>query len=247
MIWQIIEIICMNDIYKNRIRRLIGKCGIRISRASSLRYAYDRENYPSLSSIPTPVIFDIGANIGQSTLWYLKSFPAATVYAFEPLPSVYKTLTANVGTLKNVICIQKAVGGRNEAIYIPSINSDTIQTVQVLGIGGQSNQSDVKIEVLTIDRFVDQRNIPVLDIIKTDTEGYDLDVLKGAAGILKQQRVKYVLSEVSIHEGDSQHTNLFVLRDFLKVFGYSFCSFFDGYHDENGRIPYFNALFQAGD
>jgi len=237
----------MNDIYKNTIRRLIGKCGMRISRASSLRYAYDRENYPLLSSTPAPVIFDVGANIGQSTLWYLKSFPAATVYAFEPLPSVYKTLAANVGSLGNVTCIQKAVGERNEAIYIPSIKSDTIQTVQVLGIAGQANQADVKIEVLTIDRFVEQHDIPILDIIKTDTEGYDLDVMKGAAGILKQQRIKYVLSEVSIHESDSQHTNLFVLRDFLKVFGYSFCSFFDGYHDENGRIPYFNALFQAGD
>ncbi len=237
----------MNDIYKNIIRRLIGKCGIRVSRASSLRYAYDRANYPLLSRTPTPVIFDVGANIGQSTLWYLKSFPAATVYAFEPLPSVYKTLAANVGTLENVICIQKAVGERNEVIYIPSIKSDTIQTVRVLGLACQASQADVKIEVLTIDRFVEQQDIPILDIIKTDTEGYDLDVLKGAAGILKQQRIKYVLSEVSIHESDSQHTNLFVLRDFLKVFGYSFCSFFDGYHDENGRIPYFNALFHAGD
>jgi len=193
------------------------------------------------------VIFDVGANIGQSTLWYLKSFPAAMVYAFEPLPSVYKTLASNVGKLENVICIQKAVGERNEAIYIPSIKSETIQTIQVLGIACQDNQSDVKIDVLTIDRFVEQQGIPILSIIKTDTEGYDLDVLKGASGVLKQQRIKYVLSEVSIHESDSQHTNLFVLRDYLKVFGYSFCSFFDGYHDENGRIPYFNALFQAGD
>ena len=237
----------MNDIYKNIIRRLIGKCGIRISRASSIRYAYDRENYPLLSSTSTPVIFDVGANIGQSTLWYLKSFPAAMVYAFEPLPSVYKTLASNVGKLENVICIQKAVGERNEAIYIPSIKSETIQTIQVLGIACHDNQSDVKIDVLTIDRFVEQQGIPILSIIKTDTEGYDLDVLKGASGVLKQQRIKYVLSEVSIHESDSQHTNLFVLRDYLKVFGYSFCSFFDGYHDENGRIPYFNALFQAGD
>ena len=237
----------MNDIYKNIIRRLIGKCGIRISRASSIRYAYDRENYPLLSSTSTPVIFDVGANIGQSTLWYLKSFPAAMVYAFEPLPSVYKTLASNVGKLENVICIQKAVGERNEAIYIPSIKSETIQTIQVLGIACQDNQSDVKIDVLTIDRFVEQQGIPILSIIKTDTEGYDLDVLKGASGVLKQQRIKCVLSEVSIHESDSQHTNLFVLMDYLKVFGYSFCSFFDGYHDENGRIPYFNALFQAGD
>ena len=42
-----------------------------------------------------PVVFDCGANVGQTTSDYLRRFPKAEIYAFEPsplvLPELHKT------------------------------------------------------------------------------------------------------------------------------------------------------------
>ncbi len=234
----------MNDIRKNRLRRAIGRLDLRLTRASSWRYSYDRRNYPTVSGSGT-VIFDVGANIGQSALWYRRSFPTAEIYAFEPIPSVFRTLVSHVGRLPNVRCIQKAAGAEDGAILIPHVDSTSIQTVQVLSGGGVGAPDDIEVEVVALDTFARTHGIPRIDILKTDTEGYDLDVIRGARDLLETRRISYILAEASIHDGDGQHTNLFELREHLRPFGYHLCSFFDGFHDEDGTVPYFNALFRA--
>ena len=45
---------------------------------------------------PITVFFDVGANIGQTTLCALKNFPNATIYAFEPHEVTFAALSSNV-------------------------------------------------------------------------------------------------------------------------------------------------------
>jgi hypothetical protein len=44
----------------------------------------------------TEVIFDCGANIGLFTLWAALRCPNATIYAFEPIPQIFYTMTRNI-------------------------------------------------------------------------------------------------------------------------------------------------------
>lgn len=48
------------------------------------------------------LIFDIGANKGQSINFFKKIFPQSQIIAFEPGPKIYKKLQKNVSKFKNI-------------------------------------------------------------------------------------------------------------------------------------------------
>jgi FkbM family methyltransferase len=234
----------MNDLVKNRLKRFFAGFGLRIMKVPFYRYEYDRENFLDVTKYPTPVIFDVGANIGQSAVWFSKSFPSARIYAFEPIPTVFKRLEKEVAGVSNIKTLNLACGDASKTIQIPSTDSDTIQTIQVLAPNAGTEGGD-EITVTTVDDYCESNNIPSIQILKTDTEGYDLDVLRGASRMLGAGGISYILSEVSIIEGDELHTNLFEITEWLRPFGFKPVSFYDLHHDAgNGKLTYFNALFQ---
>lgn len=235
-----------DEIQKFQIRNFLKKkLGLRIFKEYFYKFEYDRENYRLLWDKSDIVILDVGANVGQSTLWYLESFPSAQIYAFEPLPNVYKRLQSSLKHHQNVTCIEKAVGRQNGKIQIPYIKSDTVLTTQVLKGSLQRSPDDIDIEVVNLDNFVEEQEIETIDILKTDTEGYDLDVLAGARELLEAGRIVYILSEATTNEEDTQYTSFYKLKSFLEPLGYVLHSFYDVTHrPSDGRIEHFNVLFK---
>ena len=53
------------------------------------------------------------------------------------------------------------------------------------------------VEVSTVDEFMAKLDLPALDLLKVDTQGFDLAVLKGAGGALASGRVRTVLVELN--------------------------------------------------
>lgn len=74
--------------------------------------------YDFETSDNAPVIYDCGANVGLSTLFFASKFSGATIHAFEPSPVVYKALEQNVKSNKigNVQLYQKAIWTKNETL-----------------------------------------------------------------------------------------------------------------------------------
>jgi hypothetical protein len=69
----------------------------------------------------------------------------------------------------------------------------------------------LRIQISTIGAIYGHQHIETIDILKTDTEGYDAKVLASASRMLSEGRVRCVISEVGFLE-DPQHT------EFAKVF-----------------------------
>jgi len=234
----------MNDLSKNAIERVLKRFGLRISKERYYKFEYDQENYPEATRHPAPVIFDVGANIGQSAIWFSKSFPNAHIYAFEPVPSVFKRLKREIAGRRGIEVLNLACGESSRLIRIRSCSSELIQTVQVLSKELEATDGD-EITVTTIDSFCKERRIRSIQILKTDTEGYDLDVLRGATGMLSAGNIDYVLSEATIVKNDHYHTDLFALKEFLDRFSFTLHSFYDIHHmSEDGGLDYFNVLFR---
>jgi FkbM family methyltransferase len=61
------------------------------------------------------------------------------------------------------------------------------------------------ITIRTLDSFWAEQNINNIDLLKTDTEGFDLEVLKGAEAMLRAQQIQFILAEVTFHPKNS-HT-----------------------------------------
>ena len=233
----------MDDLRKDSIKRFLQRVGIRLLKSAYYKHSYDRENYPCVSEFSAPVIFDVGANIGQSAIWYSKSFPNANIYAFEPIPAVFEQLEKRMAGHGNIRALKLACGKSAGVIRVPVISDGFTQTAQVLSADFRALDGQ-EIAIVTVDEFCRTEHIQSIQILKTDTEGYDIDVLQGAVQMLSNGSVSYILSEVSIDEDDRQHTYLFDLKAFLDPLGYALCSFFDIHHKpNNGRLIYCNALF----
>lgn len=148
--------------------------------------------YQRIKNIHSPIIFDVGANIGTFTTWMARAFPKGNVFSFEPQRSVFQILCGNVAinNLYNVYTYQYAIGDQNSRIevdepnYFGNEDYGTFSLVDTV----VKNVTDQKliVEVKTIDWIIDFYSVPRVDLIKIDVEGMDLSVLKGASHMIEK-------------------------------------------------------------
>lgn len=69
-------------------------------------------------------ILDIGANIGNHTLFFVKECNAKHVYSFEPMPKTYEMLCKNIeiNGLDNVTLYNTALGSREATVSVKEFN-----------------------------------------------------------------------------------------------------------------------------
>ena len=60
------------------------------------------------------IIFDIGANIGQSIDRFQSIFPKSKIYSFEPTPNLFENLVQKYSSDNNVIINNYAISNKNE-------------------------------------------------------------------------------------------------------------------------------------
>lgn len=156
---------------------------------------YESETVPLFFGLACQamVTIDVGAHVGFYTLLAAHANPKGKVYAFEPMPAVHERLRYNVGInkLDKVECFSSAVGEVDgEAAFfhlgerIPSSSSLSLEFMQF----GGAVLSSRNVEVITLDRFVRERKIGRLDLLKIDTESTEPQVLRGMADTLRRDR-----------------------------------------------------------
>src|SRR5215469_1920384 len=122
------------------------------------------------------VIFDVGANVGQSARTYRKLFPTSQIWSFEPLPSTYESLCASLsdtGFHPVPVALSDRIG-----MTTLNIGSQSI-TNSILKRESHTGQS-VQVPTDTIDHFCCEHGIDAIDILKVDVEGAEGYVFKGA-------------------------------------------------------------------
>ena len=123
---------------------------------------------------PGSNVLDLGANIGYYSLLAAKA--GATVQAFEPDPRNIYYLLRNVRCNKlnhRIRVVQKAVTDQIGTIsFYPHESLLESSLFQVLAPG-----EPMTVECTTVDASVDERL--VVDLIKIDVEGAELNVLRG--------------------------------------------------------------------
>ena len=124
------------------------------------------------------VVFDVGANLGNHTLFWAKKLNTDVIYSFEPYIPNFERLLHNVqnNLLDNVYPINKAIGKKEGYTCVKEFHEDNYGGTTL----NEEIQSEGEIEVITIDSFVKGKKIESVDFIKIDTEGYEVSVLDGA-------------------------------------------------------------------
>jgi hypothetical protein len=103
------------------------------------------------------------------------------------------------------------------------------------------------IRIDTVDRYCEQQGLDQVHVLKTDTEGYDLQVLQGAQSSLRQQRITFVYVEVSFEKGNTQNTPFRPVFEFLSDLDYRFLGLYETYPLHHFASPnlFCNALFMG--
>lgn len=158
-----------------------------------LRYLVSSEN---------PIVFDVGANKGQSIERVCRTWRDAKIYAFEPNPGLAAGLKLKHTSCK-VIVEAVALGSVPGRLDFSILDNDELSSCLILE-QCQSNpfantrlKERISVPVRTLDMYADENRITQIDLLKIDTQGFDLEVLRGAAESLNLRRIESVLVEVN--------------------------------------------------
>lgn len=134
---------------------------------------------------PGTSAIDVGANLGIHALVLAACVgDGGKVYAFEPVPSICAKMKENLrlNRVSNVELHEGALGSsRGEVVFDANAADFNI------GKGRVNLQGDITVPITTIDCQFGDVTLPV-SMVKIDTEGHELEVLKGAVGLLGKHR-----------------------------------------------------------
>ena len=222
---------------KRKLKVLLRKFNINIFRQLpfGLHPFYDIERRKQGFQIN--VIFDVGANIGKSILTAREVFPKARIYPFEPFKDTYNTLVKNV-TSKKVSCYQLALGSedKNLQIKVDALSKKSCMNSLIHDNINDSSLENIKeetVEIQKLDTFYNIHKIRSIDYLKIDTEGFDMEVLKGAIEILTEKSVFFIQVEAGMNKFNDRHISFTEIDSFLKPVGYELFGFYNQAHEKS--------------
>jgi FkbM family methyltransferase len=145
--------------------------------------------------------FDIGANIGTlSTILAQAVSENGRVLAFEPFPETFRRLkeTLALNDFHNIRCIEAAVSeksGTMDFYYEPS--NPELNSLGQVSTGEKKIERKISVAAVTVDGICASEKISRIDFLKIDVEGFELDVIRGSADMLRRKQIDVIQFEVS--------------------------------------------------
>lgn len=190
-------------------------------------------------------VVDVGAHVGTMSLAFARMCPRARVIAFEMVPATFETLRRNVQPVERILpqCVGLSDESGEVTIAIESdgqLNSLRNRTTSPPDAGS------VSVRVRRLDDLAPELGISTIDLLKVDAEGFDLQVMKGAAGLFAAGRVGAVYAEVDFGNSSRTHGNFGEIAAWLAPHGLYPLAFYDPIvlaRDGAPYLDYTNVLF----
>lgn len=231
---------------KNKIKDALEAAGIYFRFTKNLPVGMDwmRDVSRKINLGSPPVFFDVGANIGQTSRAFLGHFPNSTIHAFEPVSSTFSQLKQTCSHLKNISTHNYALGSTKGVAVIANTGNSLTNSL-LRGPEPNQNVATESVQISTIDEFCETNSVDRIDILKSDTEGYDLHVLKGADRMLNERRISCLVCESTLDPNDRVHSPFLSMHDFLRGKGYECVAFYglNNMFRTHRYGSYFDALF----
>jgi FkbM family methyltransferase len=163
---------------------------------------------------PLDTVFDVGANVGQFAFSCLQANPEAKLHCFEPEPRCYQELQRRI-TDSQVVFSSLALGETEseQTLYVTGGTTNSLKRPD-----GQFEEATISVS--TLDQYLEANNISSVDLLKIDTEGYEMEVLRGATNAFRNSKIGAVLAEVGFSPTDPRHAVLETVRDFLTPYDF---------------------------
>jgi FkbM family methyltransferase len=146
-----------------------------------------RELAKVLPEFRPAVAVDVGANVGKTALEIMEAAQGAQVFAFEPVQKSYEQLAKAVRGLDSVVAEKLALGSTDGDVLMTSRGTSNSNHVLITDEPPRSSEI---VQMTRGDAYFENRGIERIDYLKTNTNGWDLDVLVGFGMYIVGRRVK---------------------------------------------------------
>ena len=188
----------------------------KIENMNGLYDIYQLQTHKFFTPKEDDILFDIGSHIGAYTLKNSKLIKKGKVFSFEPDTEAYRMLTKNIklSNAKNIKPFKIAVSDKEGEKQLYATKFGTGGSSLFLTERERELNVSEKVKIISLDSFVKNNKINKIDIIKMDTEGAEILILKGAKKSLKKFKPKLIIEP---------HPNVYdieELKNTLKKLGY---------------------------
>lgn len=135
-------------------------------------------NYLSDKHPVNEVIIDVGANIGNHTVYFAQYLEYSQIIAFEPVPANFKILRENTKRFPNIQLRYQAVGAERKMVRM-------LANAGNMGASEINPEGDINVMQVRIDDLLLRDKVTLM---KIDVEWYEPQVLLGAANIIETDK-----------------------------------------------------------
>lgn len=228
--------------FKSKIKNFLLRHGYEVSRSVDQLSIFNEFN--------VDVVFDIGANAGQFGQMLRARGYKGKIVSFEPLSSAHNRLLDIANDDKSWhVHPRAAVGSSSQKMSINIANNSQSSSIKkmldlhVLYAPDSSIVGTEEVDVITLDEcYYEYASSSDFSYLKVDTQGYEMEVLKGAKNTLDHiDLLEMEMSVAELYEDSSSFMELFEFalnNDFI-LWGLS-PAFIDS---SSKRLLQFDAVF----
>ena len=180
-----------------------------LSELKIIREVFFGDEYLAPDGVDPEVIVDLGSNAGFSVLFFKSVYPNARIVAVEPHTGTFQRLRINTSHLDGVELVNAAVTDRDGETTLFSGSESWAAALTP----SADRRTETVIPAVTLQRIVEDLDLPRIDLLKMDIEGAEEQVLASSASVLRQTRSLIF----EYHQEHSRET-LWMLLDRLPEF-----------------------------
>lgn len=214
-------------IMKKLIKKLLKKVGYDILK---IKKEFSFDDIIKINLDNNPIIFDVGANEGQSIKRFKNVFKNSIIHSFEPNFNAFKLLKKNYSNLDSVFLNNSAVGDKIEKKPFYETTKTTHSSFHKLNeksewikIRSKELQTSIKnyttnireVEITTLDNYCKINKIDFIDLLKIDTQGYEEQVLAGCKYMIKNKLINLIETEIMLDDVYHNNTAIYDLEKYL--------------------------------
>jgi FkbM family methyltransferase len=234
---------------KQFIKSILLRFGMQLNFTKNLWYKDAYKILQNFNGNKKPVIFDVGGSDGSTIIDFKKIFPESTIFSFEPYPEAYINLEKLTSTFSDVHTFPIALSDietpttfyvnkskATNSLFKPKFTDSFIDNHAV-------PENEIQIQQKTMDSFVLENNIAIIDILKMDVQGGELKILHGAKNALTQKKIRFILSEIWFLEGYEDQPLYHDIASYLSTFGYKPFGVYNIHYRKDGHFLWGDAIF----
>ncbi len=147
--------------------------------------------YPALRGVDSvKVVVDIGANVGAASVFLALTYPEATVHAIEPAPQALSLLEENTRLIRRIHVHRHGLHEHAGVMRLYRSQWDPMSG-SILASGENTDAFD-ELPFRSVAGWFGEHAVGTIDILKIDTEGCELPLLRALGEQAATARVIYL-------------------------------------------------------